>query len=434
MASTAIVSTTKNMQQSNKFFWHDYRAPHYCWPASEESAGEAVVDEPSQHDTNDDEAPNCPKEGDHPAVTSAADAKGNDSILNEYSSFTIRSLKMGATGAVRTWPAAEVLLDYLVCRGGLREIQDKIIVCPATTENPSPSPRTLDLTGAPPEPYLPLLSSRPATGMMNIIELGSGSGYLGVGLALSLNREASLRSKNARHMAATGVRRQQKFEPKVRVMCTDNDRHTIKNMRHNIVNQSNVSNSSSNDNTMDRNVSKAVRVESLGWGDDIGGPVFSKAAGSFFQRRTSKKNAKERNESSEDTITETIEAPVPLSLKNGASMIEEGEKDDPIRRVTHLVASDVHFGETTLEPLSSVIAAFKLRHPQIIVVVLNRERSPGAVAALKEQIEAKVERGLLAVDSACSLAEEQRSSLKNFSVSVRDVLHTEIAKLKLVEC
>ena len=35
-------------------------------------------------------------------------------------SITIRHLKQGATGAVKTWPAASVLLEYLVQRGGLR--------------------------------------------------------------------------------------------------------------------------------------------------------------------------------------------------------------------------------------------------------------------------------------------------------------------------
>ena len=54
--------------------------------------------------------------------------------------FTVRHLKQGATGAVKTWPVAEVLLHYLVRRDGFRDVSQKIL------GNQTLNARTLDLT------------------------------------------------------------------------------------------------------------------------------------------------------------------------------------------------------------------------------------------------------------------------------------------------
>lgn len=375
-------------QQSNKFFWSDYKAPRYCWPSEKERAKET---ETAETDTEEQ---------------IYLEDHSNTGTLpeNSYHSFTLRHLKQGATGAYKTWPAAEVLLNYLVCRGGLRDVQHKIFTLPD-----GPATTILDLTGAPAEnPPLPSSPSR----SMNILELGAGSGYLGVGLSLSLNREACFRYNNT-HSA----KHKTKFQPKVRVMCTDNDRATIKNMRYNIANQPRQS-----------NVSKAVRVEPLSWGDAIGGDNFSIAVESFFGHTASTSYMKhtEAKASAND---------------------DNDEKEDPIRLLTHLIASDVHYGHTTLEPLSSVISAVKLRNPQIVVVLLLIERSPDAVADLKAQIEAKVEcrlrqkkkhNPLEDTPTSCrqhaAMDDDAARLLQGFSVSVRDVLHNEISKMKMVEC
>eukprot|EP00526_Cylindrotheca_closterium_P023937 CAMPEP_0113643802 /NCGR_PEP_ID=MMETSP0017_2-20120614/23042_1 /TAXON_ID=2856 /ORGANISM="Cylindrotheca closterium" /LENGTH=189 /DNA_ID=CAMNT_0000555357 /DNA_START=123 /DNA_END=690 /DNA_ORIENTATION=+ /assembly_acc=CAM_ASM_000147 len=169
---------------------------------------------------------------------------------------------------------------------------------------------------------------------------------LGIGLALSLNREANLCSKE----------HGDRFQPQVRVMCTDNDHRTIKNMRFNVMDQ-----------PKEGMLSKAVTVQNLSWGSDVGGTKFSNAVNSQF-------GARQKNKSEKDK-----------------------EEEDPLRLVTHLIASDVHYGVTTLDPLSSVISAFKLRNPNVVVVVLLKERSPelyADVADLKAEIESKVQSGL----------------------------------------
>ena len=136
----------------------------------------------------------------------------------------------------------------------------------------------------------------------NILELGAGSGYLGIGLALSLN-------------AATNA------HTSARILCTDIDKNTIKNMRHNLT---------------ARKLNKTVRVQPLAWGEDsIDQPKFVQAMRTLFQTESSTTNA--------------------------------DHDVDPISLLTHVIGSDVHYGETTLEPLSSVIAAIKLRNPQVNV-------------------------------------------------------------------
>ena len=280
--------------------------------------------------------------------------------------FTIRSLKQGSTGAVKTWPCAPILLEYLVLRNGL---------CQDTTSVPLDAP--LDMTESPKQ-----MKASSSDDHYNIVELGAGTGYLGIGLALSINHDNRVRNDLIQHndnsMGSS-------CSPKLRIMCTDSDKQTMKNMRYNVHEQS-----------REKNLTKAVRVQSLSWGADIGGIEFSNAVKSHF--------------GSKDNVEE-----------------------DPLRLITHLIASDVHFGTHTLEPLSSVIAAFKLRVPDGIVIALLRDRSAEScvdVSQLKATIEAKVERGRRQVpnDDACG------TKLNDFSVHVREVRHGEVEHMKLVEC
>ena len=312
--------------QSKKFHWKTYEAPR--WPS-----------EALEHGTEEKEDPSTPR------------------------TFNIRHMKQGATGAVKTWPAAEVLLDYLIHRGGMRDVCDKM---PDNSDN-----GVLDLT-SPPSPLENLESRRYSSPEelknYNIVELGGGTGYLSVGLALALTSIGSDGSS---------------LQPRVRLMCTDNDRTTIKNMRHNISSQ---------------NMNKIVRVEPLGWGADIGGENFAKALRLQFQEKI--------NESSLFSNQEP-----------------EQEEEDPIHLLSHIVASDVHYGVTTLEPLSAIISAAKLRNPRVAVTLLLKERSPNAAADLKSQIEQKVRCVQL-----CS------KDLQGFTVRVRDVIHEDLQNMKMVEC
>lgn len=311
---------------SNKFRWSSHAAPRASWWTDDEAKG-PHAQRPS----------NPPPEN-----------------------FVIRSLKQGATGAVKTWPVCDVLLDYLVRYGGLRDIHDKLV-----PEGSDSDLLDLNLPSSSVQNIHP-----PGGSTFNIIELGAGTGCLGVGLVMSLNQE----------------------ETTTRVMCTDNDRATIKNMRFNISEQ-----------PRERRINKAVRIETLGWGKDIGGEKFSQAVATQFRRKPSS---------------------------------DMDSDDDPLRFVTHVVASDCHFGTTTLDPLSSVISAFKLRNPDVIVIVLIKERNPqafGGAAEIKSEIETKVRRGMEIGHVDYSARESEL--LQDFSVSVRDVLHrSEITNMKMIEC
>eukprot|EP00979_Chaetoceros_neogracilis_P007060 scaffold1472_cov245-Chaetoceros_neogracile.AAC.3 len=323
--------------QSKKFQWSTFEVPRL--PLEEEDFANEEKEEPSPPET-----------------------------------FTIRHMKQGATGAVKTWPAAEVLLDYLVRRGGLRNVCDKL----SADDDSGNVEGILDLTCPPSEKFEASncsisQQSLPSSKPYNIVELGGGTGYLSVGLSLALN------TNDGR-------------APNVRIMCTDNDRTTIKNMRHNIARQ-----------PKDRNLNKTVRIESLGWGTDVGGDKFAKLVELQFGKKM--KNAQ-----------------LPTSTNNNE---EEPKEEDPIRLLSHIVASDVHYGATTLRPLSSIISAFKLRNPDIAVILLLKERSPNAVAQLKHEIEAKVR---------CGLEFEQQYELLEFSVSVRDICHRDLPNMKIVEC
>ena len=192
---------------------------------------------------------------------------------------------------------------------------------------------------------------------------------------------------------------------------------TVKNMRHNVTQQPKTS-----------MVSKAVSVETLSWGSDIGGEKFSKALGSQFRVRNT---GKMKSQKKQETCATDHNEPESLST---AAMESE---DDPVLLVTHLIASDVLYGRTTLEPLSSVVAAFKLRNPKINVIILNKERSPESypdMEELKSQIEAKVQHGLSGTSAGPEYPTSAHSELDGFSVSVRDVVHKDISNLKLVEC
>jgi hypothetical protein len=283
-------------------------------------------------------------------------------------------LKQGRTGARKTWPAAELLLDYLVLKGGL-----------LSGNSQSASEDVLDLTGLHPQ-YQSLqedLSAYENTESFNIVELGAGTGYLGVGLAMALNKD--------------------NFRPKVRLLCTDHDTPTIKNMRYNI-----------SDQPRDRKLQKAVRAEILDWGEDVGGSRFSDAVERQFRQPTI------------TTITTTS--------SNNKELVESNDYkvEDPIRLLTHLIAADVHWGGATLDPLSSVISGIKLRNPNIAVIILLQERNPNAVAQLKSEIARKVQVGREAMVHTSAL-------LDDFSVRVRDVMHDHVGlsptdMMKVIEC
>ena len=119
-------------------------------------------------------------------------------------------------------------------------------------------------------------------------------------------------------------------------------------------------------------------------------------------------------------------------LKSNSSTKEEQkeneEEQDPLTLVSHLVASDVHYGKTTLEPLSSVIAATKLRNPQCRVTILCKERSTGQISDLKHRIEEKMQQNIDDTDS------DSDDDLSDFYVSVRNIVHDEKENLKLIEC
>lgn len=368
MSSPGSNSTASSIStQSNKFRWSTHAVPRASWATDEDEDRADPQSTPSE-------------------------------------SFVIRSLKQGTTGAVKTWPVCDVLLDYLVRYGGLRDVNDKITSADEATTCSSDStiggPDVLDLT-LPPSPSLQNL--KPTDGStFNIVELGAGTGCLGVGLAMSLNREDDDIDANTcdrkcleysvpTHSKSNEHRRNVPFRPTANVMCTDNDRATMKNMKYNISEQ-----------PRENNINRAVRIETLGWGDDIGGEKFSKAVGLQFRRK---------------------------------SCTEMHPDADPIRLATHLVASDVHYGMTTLDPLSSVISAFKLRNPDVIVVVLIKERNAKAfkgAAEIKSEIEAKVRCGMEMDHHDYSTRESEL--LQDFSVSVRDVRHRDITNMKMIEC
>ncbi|CAB9504608.1 expressed unknown protein [Seminavis robusta] len=283
--------------RSNKFVWNDYTVPR--WPL----------------DDDDDD-----------------DAKADDAVISD-ASFTLRHLKQGATGAVKTWPVAELLLDYLVRHGGLLRHKSTLGALDLTHDEPA------DLK------QLFSLAQQQQHCQYNILELGAGTGYVGIGLARSLQRHS------------------------IRVLCTDNDKNTLKNMRHNL-------RACQSD--------KTVRVAHLDWGDtSILEPKFVKALETFF--------------------------PSTGTTQDDPSL--------PLERITHVIGSDVHYGETTLEPLSTVIAAVKLQNPKVQVTLLIKERAVDSIGALKNRIQDKV-----------------GDSLPGFSVLVRDVLHESVTTVKIIEC
>mmetsp|Transcript_19455 Transcript_19455/g.25714 ORF Transcript_19455/g.25714 Transcript_19455/m.25714 type:complete len:193 (-) Transcript_19455:64-642(-) len=175
-----------------------------------------------------------------------------------------------------------------------------------------------------------------------------------------------------------------------RLICTDNDKPTLKNMRHKICRQ-----------PASTNMNKNVRIETMDRGDDVGGDKFSSAVRSQFRNRKTK------------TTDETC---------------SDEQPEDPIRLLSNLIASDVLYSTTTVDPLSSVISAVKLRNPDVIVVLLLKERSPNSVVILKQKIELRVERGLEMEHEPCD------SNLQGFQVSVRDVIHNDLDGMNMIEC
>ncbi len=275
------------------------------------------------------------------------DAASSDGL----DTFEIRTMRAGRTGARKTWSAAPVLLDYLSLKDGLKDINlknfDDGSSLDMALETDSDGLRTRSCC--------------------NILELGGGSGFLSVGLA------KSLRSSSDPATCTT------------KIMCTDSDKNTIKNMRFNVV---------------ENNESKTIAVQKLDWSDDdIGGDKFASALERMFKAKNTAHNVEEQNNSF-----------------------------DPMSLITHVIGSDVHFGHQTLQPLSSVIAAIKHRNPLVQVIIMLKERSENGVADLVAEIEKKLQgqEGNHNADSRCN----------KFPVHVRDVIESGVPelKMKLVEC
>ncbi|GFH61818.1 predicted protein [Chaetoceros tenuissimus] len=347
---------------SNKFTWEEYNLPKLVPTSSEEKQVQKDLWE------EEEEEKTC---------NSSDDEKEQNSLK----SFTIRHLKQGATGARKTWPAAEVLLDYLVRRGGLRSLPQKV------NEN---TPSELNFMKEPsPELHIhhPHSSQESDKEPLRILELGGGTGYLSIGLALALNAEQD------RDMKDDTPHSKNLNSSNARIVCTDNDKATIKNMKFNISNQ-----------PKECKMNKMIKVSDLDWANDVGGDKFDKELRMQFQPKT--QNSSSTNEEQKDTE----------------------EEQDPLTLVSHLVASDVHYGKTTLEPLSSVIAATKLRNPQCRVTILCKERAEGQISDLKHRIEEKIQQNIDDTDS------DSDDDFNHFYVSVRNIVHDEKENLKLIEC
>lgn len=273
----------------------------------------------------------------------AASSDGSDT-------FKIRTMKAGCTGARKTWSAAPVLLDYLSLKDGLKDINLK------NFDDGSSLDMALE---ADPDGLRPHSSC-------NILELGGGSGFLSVGLA------KSLRSSSNPGTFTT------------KIMCTDSDKNTIKNMRFNVV---------------ENNESKTIAVQKLDWSDgDIGGDKFASALERVFGANNTARDVEEQNNSF-----------------------------DPMSLITHIIGSDIHFGHLTLQPLSSIIAVIKHRNPLVQVIIMLKERSENGVADLVAEIEKKLQQ---------QKGNNEDSRCNNFPVHVRDVVESGVPelKMKLVEC
>ena len=110
-----------------------------------------------------------------------------------------------------------------------------------------------------------------------ILELGGGSGFVSVGLAKAFEESA------ASSTTKTTIKEQTK------ILCTDMDPPTLKNMRFNVQNNK---------------VTKMVAVEKLIWGEDIGGDKSRKALERTFKRRQQSKQTTKIDFSS-STVTDT---------------------------------------------------------------------------------------------------------------------------------
>lgn len=270
---------------------------------------------------------------------------GADGAADGCETFEIRTMKAGRTGARKTWLAAPVLLDYLSLKDGLKDIKDK------NFDDGSLLDMALETNGY----------GAQHKHSYNILELGGGSGFLSVGLAKSLRSSSDAFTCNAK------------------IMCTDNDQNTMKNMRWNIC---------------ENKESKTIATQRLDWGDDIGGDKFASALERTFK------------------------------AKNTSHVVgEQNNAIDPISLLTHVIGSDIHFGYQTLDPLSSIIAAIKHRNPIVQVIIMLKERSENGVADLVAEIERKLQEGNNGRDDQCT-------------VHVRDVVESGVPelKMKLVEC
>lgn len=368
---------------SNKFTWEEYSLP--CLVPTSKLDMEKDVQK-GLIGTNTRTTKNTTCNNHQDKQDKQAGEQSSSSLSSP--SFIIRHLKQGATGARKTWPAAEVLLDYLIRRGGLRDLSEKL-------DDKTSTPHELNVMHPPsPELHIHHQSDEETKYQddepLRLLELGGGTGFLSIGLALALNAEQdSTTSTKSSSSGSTTT-----YSSKARIVCTDNDKATIKNMRFNISNQ-----------PKECHLNKTIKVSNLDWATDVGGTKFDKELRSQFQ------NTK-------------MQLKHPLINKDKQ---EEMELQDPLCLVSHLIASDVHYGTTTLEPLSSIVSAVKLRNPHCRVIILCKERVEGQVSDLKHRIEEKMQLGLMH-------NYELTEKLDDFHLSVRNIVHDETLGLKLIEC
>mmetsp|Transcript_31809 Transcript_31809/g.60768 ORF Transcript_31809/g.60768 Transcript_31809/m.60768 type:complete len:429 (-) Transcript_31809:67-1353(-) len=428
------------MKQSNEYTWDTYKVPQPDGSTGSTSSSSNIIDSGSN------------TIGILPTTATATATVAESS----ETTFSIRHLRAGRTGARKTWAAAPALLDYLVLKDGLRRRKNNLDERKQKIDNDNDadaSSSVLDMASVIANPDHPaaatsaaafaesLLDDRPC----NILELGGGSGYLSVGLAKALTATSTSSIMTTTSTASTSKTSSTKASSTLKIMCTDMDKHTIKNMRHNIC---------ANKET------KTVAIEKLDWGEDVGGEKFDLALARKFKvgkvkvvSKAKKSNSNSNNSNSSPPSSSSPPPTATASASASASATREevlhndddDNNDDPVRLLTHVIGSDVHFGETTLGPLSSVIASIKRRNPNVRVIIMMKERSVNSAEELVEQIELKVNSGSGERNDndggdgdggGGGGAKEKDCAATTTVVRVRDVIQSGMPdfRMKLIEC
>ena len=328
------------MSKLNAYTWETFEVS-FCISApkhgsqsptgrQQHSIAAASDDEETEASPSDDARPSATNIGSENSTTSPEPTRPN--------LFEIRHFKAGRTGARKTWDAAPVLLRYLTtAKGGLTNAARRRSSSSSWDEQAD----SLDMDATSDS----FLFESNLCVPLNILELGGGSGFVSVGLAKAFEQSAASSTMKT-------------IKEQTKILCADMDPPTLKNMRFNVQNNK---------------VTKMVAVEKLIWGEDIGGDKFRKALERTFKRRQQSKPTT-KSDFSSSTVTD-----------NDAV----NQADDSINLITHVIWSDLLFGEATTGPLSSIIAALKHSNRNIQFTIICKERSPNTVANLVDAIESK---------------------------------------------